>query len=220
MSYKLLLSIIAVFFPIFAIAQIAEDIDFLVSWRAVAYVEPTYAGRIFPSFGTPVEVSFELLDGGKPVNLANRVVNWVLDERPLQSGRGLQTAQFLADPLRAGGAHRVRIVVTDYKGADRTFNLRVPVRRPELVIRAPFLNLMASAGSHTLRALLFYWNTNNPDELLYQWSLNGASAESAGRAIALTVPKEAVGLMRLTLRAQNRANDLESATAALSLILK
>jgi hypothetical protein len=219
--YKLLLSIIVLFSPFFAIAQTANDIDFFASWRADAYVEPTYAGRIFPSYGTPVEASFELLDAGKPVNLTNRIINWVLDGAPLQSGAGLQKIKFSSDPLRAGSEHNVRIVVPDYKGADRVFNLTIPVRRPEVVIKTPFFRAATPPGSHVLSALLFYWNTADPDGLFYEWSLNGARAESAGPTMALTIPPNAPkSTLRLTLKVGSSSNELESAATSVSLVIK
>ncbi len=222
MLYKLFLSILINLVPLWALAQTAADIDFITSWRARSYVEPTYLGRVLPTYGTPVEVSFEMLENNKPVNLSNQIINWVVDNAPFRSGPGLQNITFPADPLQAGSEHVVKIAVTDYKGSDRTRLVRIPIRRPEAVIKTPFTRGEAGPGTYELKTRLFYWNITNPNDLAYIWSSNGEGAgDAAGPNIILTISPQAQPYpLRLSLNIRSRANDLETATINLSLVVK
>src|SRR3989338_8026257 len=93
--------------------------QFLVSWQAQSYAPARYQGKIFPTKGTPIVISFELIDNGKIVDLSKTAVRWYINDELVKNednGLGIKSLQFNL-PDYAGQETEIRIAIPDYKGS-------------------------------------------------------------------------------------------------------
>ncbi|MCL5004571.1 MAG: hypothetical protein M1170_01335, partial [Patescibacteria group bacterium] len=67
-------------FSSFNIAYAQSGYEFLTTWKADGFVPAWYEGKILPSRGSRVSVSFELLKNGKISDLSNVVVRWYVND--------------------------------------------------------------------------------------------------------------------------------------------
>lgn len=203
-------------------AQTVAAPNFFVTWRSGAYVESAYQGKILPTAGAPLTIAFELIDGGKLANLSKTMIRWIKNDKIVQSGIGLQTVTIPTSPIADRDEIRIKIVVSQYKGADLPHSFVLPVAAPEVVIRAPFVNRFIPTGTQTLRALFYYWNTDRAGTLIANWSLQGERLTTSGgnRAATITLPQSAAGQsLHLTVSATNEADNLELASASQTLTI-
>lgn len=197
---------------LFAHAQSAPE--FFVTWRAMGYVSPSYQGKILPTAGTPIEIGFELVDGGKIADISKSTVNVILNGKKVSSGLGLKTAVVATKPLIMTGGAEIKIVVDKYKGATAETFFTIPLARPEVVIRSPYPGNVVSPGNSSFDALFYYWNVATPDRLTLAWSVNNekAGGTGAGSGLTVTLPAASAGsALQLGVSAKNLDNEFEFA---------
>ena len=100
----------------FASAQTRPQI--VISWRAESYAPPAYSGKILPTAGSPITVSFDVIDGGKPANLSGQIIYWYLNSDLIENRNGVQSVTFNA-PSRAPSILELRIELPAYPNGDR-----------------------------------------------------------------------------------------------------
>ncbi len=203
-------------------AQIATTPEFFVTWRSGAYVESGYQGKILPVAGAPITLAMNLIDGGKLANLSKTMIRWIKNDKIVQSGIGLQTVTIPTSSLTDRDEIRIKIVVSQYKGADLPHSFVLPVAAPEVVIRATYPGWLVPAGNASFRALFYHWSIAAPEQLLIRWSLQGQTIESSGGSatLAATIPEAAAGsALTLQLTTNNTVNDLESANTLAQLLI-
>ncbi len=158
----------------FANAQTSPQ--FLISWQAQNYAPSWYQGKILAVNSAPVNISFELIDGGKIVDLSKTVVRWyVNDNLVINEDNGLGIKKLKINiPDYNGGQTQIRIAVVDYRGGDLIDKLvEIPVVSPEAVINAPYADGKIKTGSSILGLIPFFFNINDINNLLVGWSING-----------------------------------------------
>ncbi len=149
------------------------SIQFLTSWQAYSYAPSWYEGKIFPTKGTSVELSFELLDEGKIVDLSKTKVRWYVNERLAANeddGLGLKNLEIVI-PDYPGHDTNVRIAIVNYLGGDTLYkNIVIPVVAPEAIIEAPYAGGEIGFGESVFKTTPFFFNVDNMDELSVEWS--------------------------------------------------
>lgn len=147
--------------------------EFLVSWRAINYVPPSYLGKIFPSRNSPVEVGFDLLDKNKIIDLSGNEIQWFLDGELLKYGKGLKTIFFNSQGIN----HKIRITVFDYKGAKLDKIITIPGTSPKVVINARTPDDNIGLGTHVFEALPYFFNVAGLGDLSFSWASNNQPME-------------------------------------------
>ena len=110
--------------------------QFLASWKADSYVPSWYQGKILPSRGTPVTVSFEVINSGQKADLSGTAVRWYINNKLVKNetnGFGIQSISFNI-PDYGGQETEVRIAIPNYRGSELNHILRIPVKNPEAVL--------------------------------------------------------------------------------------
>lgn len=193
--------------------------QFFVSWQARTYAPPTYTGKILPTAGAPVTVTFELLEDGKPRDLSRQLVRWYANGNLHQSGTGLQAVTVLLPPLQRDDL-AVRIVLPRYRGgADLEETIIVPVTVPEAVIDAPYQErVLKMTGANVLRGLFYFFNISSPRQLSIRWTANSrVVAADPPDILRFTLPAAARRVpIHLNLSVKNSNLDLEFAENTLT----
>lgn len=215
------LVVIAIFLPIFLLAR-AQGVDLLVTWRADSYVEPDYSGKILPAPGGSVRAGLQLIENNKPVIISQNEIAWFLDGRLLNRGLGLNLINFKVNPLSSGGSHKLKVVVFNYKGADISRIIDIPIARPEVVIRSPYTKNEIIPGKNRFSIGFFNWNIRNLNDLIINWRVAGELQQNAGGpAIELDIPAVFSGRsVVLSVSASNSANEYEAANNSVELLIK
>lgn len=169
----------------FVSAQTAAP-QFLVTWNAQSYVPPNYQGKTFPTNGSPVIVSFELVSQGKAIDLSGQTINWYLDGDFFSGGIGIQSINFNA-VAPAGTEHSVNIQLPDYQGEFLTKTINIPVLQSQAVIEAPFPGKIFSASNLQLIARPYFFNIGDPSTLIFSWEVNGANPTNADQPDTLNL---------------------------------
>ncbi|MBI2035360.1 MAG: hypothetical protein HYT12_01610 [Candidatus Liptonbacteria bacterium] len=162
---------------------------FWVTWGADSYVPDYFIGKAMPSRASNITVSFEILENGKPLSLSGQEVRWFINNTIAAKGVALKTFSF-----RAGAsAPLVRIELPGFRGgASLIKSFQIPVREPEIVIKAAGV---AQAGQDiSLSAISYFFNIQNLSELFFTWKVNSVSPEGTPKnpeLLTISVPTEA-----------------------------
>lgn len=202
--------------------------DFLISWRANDYVPANYLGKIMPSRNSSVEISFDVLDQGKFVDLSKQNIVWYLGDSVLQSGIGLKNIKFTAsqiDPV-------ISISIPNYKDAkystgDLEGLITIPTSVPEVVINTPYPGKSIKIGDNLFQMLPYFFNILNPNQLNIGWSVDGTeTASQPGNADILNLTTASEGSpatganVGIQVVVKNPANEIESAQSYINLDIK
>ncbi len=239
--YVFLFTFVGIFFSFFVNAQVGAppaqtelatietpNFDFLVSWTATNYVPSDFKGKILPSKNSPVQISFDVLDGNKFVNIANQQVDWYLNDSLIKSGVGLKSIVFI--PTR--NTSIIDIVIpayTDakYNAAEINTVITIPMATPEVVIHAPYANKNISLGDNVFQVLPYFFNISNVGQLKVDWEIDGV--KNSGEAnrpdilnLTATSQGEAAAGANIGIKAfvQNLANQFEFAQNYINLNIK
>jgi len=145
---------------------------FWVSWKASSYAPLNFRGKILPTENTPVEISFEIMENGKPADLSNNTVFWFAKDNLLAQGKNKKTVSF-KNMAHIGEALNVEIRVIQYKGAVVTKTVTIPVVNPGVVINSPYNRSSLAEKTLRLTALPYYFNADSLADLKFNWDING-----------------------------------------------
>jgi hypothetical protein len=212
----------------FQVTSAQTSIQFLTSWQAQSYAPFWYQGKIFPTRGTPVEISFELLNKGKATDLSQTKIRWYVNEQLSaneDNGLGLKTLKIVI-PDYAGHETNVRIAIVNYLGGDTLYkNIAIPVVAPETVIEAPYADRKIGFGQSVFKAAPFFFNVKNLDNLSIDWSTGEQEVENQSTNswllnlnIEPTTPSGAA--ISLSAEIKNILNELEFAVKSIQLQTK
>jgi len=180
-KFKILVFLFSIFYFIFYIFVNAQTSpQFFVSWQAQSYASSWYQGKILAINGTPVEISFELIDNGKIADLSKTKVRWyVNDDLVLNENNGLGIKNLkITVPDYTGQQTEIRIAVVDYLKTGLVDKLiKIPVVGPEAVINAPYPEHQILTGENSFQVFPFFFNVKNLDGLSVEWSTNEQKAE-------------------------------------------
>ncbi len=222
---KIIVSLLAMSYWLLAIGVSAQTSpQFLVSWKAYNYTPNFYQGKSFPIYSTPTEISFELLENNKLVNLSNYEIRWYLNNTLFIKGKGLQTISFV--PKNQASTNIViRIAVVNYKGEELNKLIYIPVKNSELILDSPYLTNIVEVGkTYQFKALPFFFNADNANNLFFDWTVNDQPVISDENpdVLNLTISTSTPSGMEININAtvKNTLSVLELATKNLKLIVK
>jgi hypothetical protein len=201
--------------------------QFWFSWEAGNYAPSWYQGKVLPIVGSPLAVSFELVDNGALADLSQSKIRWYVNDRLIineNSGLGIQSVSFNV-PDYANNAIEVRVSIVDYQGTTLDRILYIPLAQPEVVIEMPSADGRISVGDSIFRANPFFFNINNLNQLDFEWVVNGKQPETLGATpwlLSLNVDsKISSGTpIDLSLTVNNTLNDAESAVRNIQPVVK
>lgn len=209
-------------FGIWNFGEAQTALEFLISWRAANYVPASYQGKNFPINATPIEIGFDLVESGKIINLAANEVRWFLDGDLFKSGNGLRTIRFNSK----SSSQQIRILITNYKGANLEKIFFIPAQTPQLIIDTRLPNASAGLGKYRLEALPYFFNIFSLPELKFDWSINnqpaGGGAENP-EILDLNFSSESAPAetkVRISAIVSNRFNPIELSSESVELTIK
>ena len=218
--YILSLVFVSAFFVTAVHAQTAPE--FIASWNAATYVPSEYLGKIFPSQGSLTEVSFNLVEKNKVLDLSRYEIRWDINGTLFKIGNGLQRIQFQNNT--PANQNTVRITVVYDNNTELTQTLVIPVKRPLLVIDTSLSNRTLSSGTTFFRAIPYFFNATNLSAIQFRWFQNGkpiTNREDNPEILALNIPSGTTNLdLNLSATASNLLNLRETASRVIGFHIK
>lgn len=220
--YILLFIFSVLFFPAHSFAA-----EFMTSWQANSYAPRWFSGKIFPTFGSLVNVSFELIDNGRITDLSRVKVRWYLNDKLVKNeknGLGIKNYSFI-NSVYGGNDAEIRISIPDYKTGPLDEIIRIPVKEPEVAIDAPYFNQSVNKGANGFLAHPFFFNISDVSEFFMNWTIDGKSVGDNSKSVPgfnLNIGQEtAVGTkINLGARISNIKNQLEFASKTMTVEVK
>lgn len=230
-NFKIQIGLISIISLIGFIGQIGyaqTAPQFLVSWQANSYVPSWYAGKIFPTKDTAVEISFELLDDGKPANLSKIAIRWYINDKLVKNesdGLGIKYLKFIANDY-PGQDTEIRISIPSYKNFGPLDEIiTIPIVKPQAVIVASYPNKEIIAGKSVFEAIPFFFSVKDSKKIFYRWFVDNREVSDLGdnfKVLDLNIPSEAPKGTIINVKAmiKNLFKDLEFASANLNVEIK
>jgi hypothetical protein len=201
------------------ITSAAEKPKLLVTWSARTYTPADYAGKVLPSMGSEITVSFDLIQNGKLIDISSYPILWYLDNHFIQNNEGTHTITLTIPP---GEERReMRIEVSDYPGGTLSYGFFIPVARPEAVIEWDSPSQESSRSLVELSARPYFFNTSGIGGLKYLWKVNGVAPKNADNPQVLYVhipentPNQTPLIVDLSI--QNVANIFEFGSKSITI---
>jgi len=158
--------------------------QFLVSWVANSYVPSWYAGKVLPTRGSEVLVRFSLIDSrGRAMNVSNLSVRWYVNNKLVaneEKGLGIDSLRFIVTDF-PGRNVEVRMTVLELGEGGLPIDkiIRIPVMHPYVGISSSLADTTMPAGSTaTFTASPFFFNIQDPGDLVVQWENRGQRVTS------------------------------------------
>ncbi|MEE8131707.1 MAG: hypothetical protein V3T98_01555 [Candidatus Paceibacterota bacterium] len=156
----------------------AASPQFLTSWQADSYTPSWYQGKIFPTRGSLINVSFELIDNNKIINLSRNKIRWYINDKLFKnedSGLGIKSLKFINNNP-PGSDVEIKIAIVDY-GANPLYKIiHIQIVMPEAIIDAPYPERKTSTGENSFRVFPFFFNIKDLNELSFEWLANEQTA--------------------------------------------
>lgn len=209
------------------------NFEFMISWKAINYVPASFFGKILVGDSSTIKISFDAIDKGKFVDLSNQNIEWYLNDKLINFGKGLKSVIFTS---AQNADQEVKIVVPNYSGTvnGKTYKsvvltalTTIPISSPEIVIDAPYFNKQISIGEKTFQALPYFFNIQNINQLKITWNVDGTETSGqANRQDILTILTSTEGQVAegmnigIKVFAQNPANQFEFAQSYINLDIR
>lgn len=184
--FSLLLAIGLIGIGIFRASAQQSGPQFLITWSAKSYAPSGFTGKLLPTANSPITVSFELLDGGKIVDLSGKTIYWYLNDEFVEGTAGQRTINVIA-PTYAPNAINLRVQIQNYKGSLLFQEIDIPVVPPEAVIESSFPSQKFTGSSLRLSAAPYFFNVSSLRSLNFQWGVNGQTPLNAENPQNLTI---------------------------------
>lgn len=212
----------------------AADPQFMVSWKTNSIVPSWYEGKSFPTKGSRVTVSFELIsqnsaDFGKLVDVSGSQVKWYLNGRFYTQQTGLKSLTF-TNNLFPGSSINIGISVEVTNPSDGTTifmdkSASIPVISPEMIINNNIFDKTISSNSTlNLTAAPFFFNVVSLNNVSAVWDVAGQQSDknsdnpfSLALKLGQNVPS---GPLDINITAQNIYNALENAVSSIEFIVR
>lgn len=221
----LIILISGIFFALSLKINAQTEPLFLVSWQSDAYAPDDFLGKVFPAPKSVVNVSFEVLEGGRFANLSQNNIRWLINGLSTQ-GVGQKTTSFTNKKF-ANDKIEIEISVFDYKTAGNTLIkiLEIPVVNPEIVIKAPYHRDELSEKEVNLSALPYFFNISSLKDMRFTWTINNerpVGEPERQDLITVTIPGNAPSgsQFKTEVIAQNTKRPVELAITSLLFQIK
>ncbi len=235
-KYLIAFIFLSAFFRIFSPASVfAADPQFMSSWSANSFAPYWYQGKILPSSGSRVNMSFELIGQdktnlGKVLDLSNRLVKWYVNNQYYTQGEGLKSISFTINKWTASDSLNVRVSSEVENPSDGSVSfvdnyITIPIVKPEIVIfNKNFSNIVSANSTVDLSSAPFFFNTDSLYNIVPTWTVG--SQKSGGIAndpfsLSINFGKNInSGVINVGLTAQNSTNPIESAQNSISFTIQ
>lgn len=170
-AFLFLLGLVFLLLPLITTAASPK---FLVSWQVQNYAPSWYQGKVLPIYQTPIEITFELVDGGKLADLSTTKIRWYINDKLVKNeidGLGIKSLKIIT-PDYNGNETKIRMSIVDYRGSNLEHIVSIPVIGPEVVINAPYPDRKINRELSAFQAFPFFFNIKNLNELSVGWSAN------------------------------------------------
>ena len=155
--------------------------EFIISWRAVNFVPSDYTGKILPSSGSRIEVSFDLMDKGKIANLSGNEISWFVNNEVVAQKNVLKSINFNTS---GNNSQSVRVAVSGYNDSELEKTISIPLADPKIIIdtRGPAKYALNRTElplkKHIFEIRPFFFNVRDLSDLNMKWRLNGELAKT------------------------------------------
>ena len=195
----------------------------IVTWDAESGSEPSsFVGKTMPTANSLINVSFEVIDGGKPADLSKQTIYWYLNNRLIENRVGTQLITITA-PSRAPSILELKIELPAYRGGLLLKTIRIPIAAPQIVIEAPYPGGEVAGRTIAVKAVPYFFKAG-VSELNFRWAVNGSAPENVENPAELKVnlsPDAPIGSsVGISLTVSNPKNPDESASQNITLKLK
>lgn len=218
-----IISLISLMGLIGFIGRAQQAPDFMLTWKANSFAPAGYHGKTLPTQGTLIEMSLELIDGGRLASLSPHQIRWYVNDKLQRSGLGVKIFTFTA-AASPGNDQNVRAVIMNYRGRDLEKTIAIPVVNPEAVIEAPYPDLLIQSGANAFKAVPYFFNIANINQLTFRWSANNKTSEGLQEnpeILNLNVEGGRIGdVVNIMVVVKNTLNELEFASQSLNVSVK
>ena len=205
-------------------AQVVNQPQFLVTWRSHNYAPSWYAGKILATRGSWVDVSFDLIDGGKIVDISKNKVRWYVNDdlrRNEDDGLGIKNFYFGVDDLARDDIF-VQVVIVDYGDQQIGKIITIPLANPEVVIDAPYSNSRLPSGTNMFKAYPYFFDIRDLSKLSFDWMVNNRSTNgsfTSADTLKLNIDNLAPSGFEINIQAliKNLADEFEFASESVKL---
>ena len=181
----------------------AQGPEFLFTWNADTFIPEWYEGKAFPSYGSTLSVSFEIIEKngsnkGKLIDLSNREIRWYVGGDLARTGVGLQSLRIRNEDY-PGKSISVRVSVPNYYDAElgRSYDVShyesIPIVSPRLVgDYQQFDNKLLPGKKMFLSIHPFFFNGSN-ESMRVTWKIGGEEVlvdPSEKYSLYINVPQE------------------------------
>ncbi|MCS6789158.1 MAG: hypothetical protein NZ484_01140 [Patescibacteria group bacterium] len=172
---KIVFIIIFIFFGYnFILAQNNKADNIIISWQTSNFVPNFFRGKILPSPGSMINVSLELVQNNKLVDLSNTKIYWYVNNELISNIKGNKKINFLA-PNDTKVDIRVELPELNILKT-----IEIPITKPKIVINAPFPKKQVYSNNFDLVAYPYFFNIPNNFEtneyLFPEWQINRSPA--------------------------------------------
>ncbi len=198
--------------------------EFLASWQANSFVPSWYEGKIFPVYGSRIDVNFELIDNGKIADLSKEKVRWYVNDDLIlneKNGLGIKNFSFVNNYFY-GGELEVKISIPEYKSGSLIKVVHIPVKTPEVAVEAPYFGQILKQGKNLVFAWPFFFSATDLNNLSLEWraddkTLAKATALNPSFYVNVDAGAESGKKINLLARFSNLKNNMEFAGKAIIL---
>ncbi len=184
----------------------------VITWEANNYFPADFPGKAMITPGTQVMAAVEEIAGNKLINLSGAQIGWFVNDQLVQSGTGLKSISFTANP-DPSGLITVRVQVQAAGGAQFQNAVSILASAPFAIIDYPSIGKTVPAGGTvTLTAWPYFFNVDSLDQLQFTWQTNGQNTTSNQNQLTLQIgspQSPSQQMLPVTLTTQNTANPLE-----------
>ncbi len=183
---KVGLILIGILFILGVVSVSADEsgAEMLFSWHAYSYTPSGFDGRALPITGTLIEAGFDLVQGGKLVNLKDQIIYWYWNDSPIGGGKGVQKISFR--PTQEG-VQKLTVKLPGYNNGGIVRNFKIPVVTPEAVIEAPFQKGNFSSLNLKVQGRPYFFNVLKSDALQFLWDVNGQKPSNTENSDVLNI---------------------------------
>ncbi|MEX1014477.1 MAG: hypothetical protein WDZ80_04935 [Candidatus Paceibacterota bacterium] len=160
--------------------------EVIITWKANNFYPSNYQNKAPVTRNSSIDVSLELIENQRMVNLSGDVVTWYLDGTFFIKGPGIDEISFESNKLN-GDSHRVRAII---EGSGRTVErtIVIPVKNYESIIETRLSGSSVQLGSSlNLTAFPYFFNIESLNELSFNWTVNGEERKDTTNEISLNV---------------------------------
>jgi hypothetical protein len=201
----------------------STDTRLWLTWRAVTYVPSASAVRALPIAATKIIAALDIIQNGRPVNLAGQTIYWYVNDEPLTGGLGMTRVSIPVPNTADDETFSVRATLPDYKGG-LAKTVTIPVTAPTAVIETGAPGGIVRASPFIVRAFPYFFDIASPEELGVSWKINDVVPRTYSDPFTLNISLDknfsSGSAIPLVLRLTNPAKVLEFATAQTSLIFR